>query len=73
MKKRLFAIALSLCMTLSLLPTAAFAAGEGASTGSLSGSLWREGRQNLSTDVYVYGDITHDYQGTKFYAGGLSG
>ena len=26
MKKRLFAIALSLCMTLSLLPTAAFAA-----------------------------------------------
>ena len=36
MKKRLFAIALSLCMTLSLLPTAAFAAEGGANTGTSS-------------------------------------
>ena len=36
MKKRLFAIALSLCMTLSLLPTAAFAAGGEANTGTSS-------------------------------------
>ena len=38
MKKRLFAIALSLCMTLSLLPTAAFAA-EGERTVSTADEL----------------------------------
>ncbi len=44
MKKRLFAIALSLCMTLSLLPTAAFAAenGESGTTVTQSGGVQSE-------------------------------
>lgn len=61
MKKRLFAIALSLCMTLSLLPTAAFATGEGASTGTSSSApvagnlneqLKTKTELNLTQNVY---------------------
>ena len=65
MKKRLFAIALSLCMTLSLLPTAAFAAepgGGGTSTtqGEQSGSLTQQIKQSkdATVNLKLQGDHT---------------
>ena len=69
MKKRLFAIALSLCMTLSLLPTAAFAAGGGTNTGAVSGLL-KGGQPNQTTSVYQ--DIEIGGQTIRFFAGNLN-